>query len=77
MRNALPLERPRDVWQGLEAGSGEFRRIGGISAQRQLQYRSVYITCEFEKARHNIKVVPDGKNRVSGLWLEPVQTAGK
>lgn len=77
MRQALPPERLRDVWQGLEAGSGEFKEIIDISAQRQLQYRCVYVTCEFEKARHNFKVVLDGKNQVGGLWVEPVRTAGR
>lgn len=75
MRAAMPRETLAQVWQGLTQQMGAFRGQKGVRVAREMGLDAAYVTCEFEKAAVDIKVVYNDRGLVSGLWITPVEQA--
>ncbi len=45
-----------------------------IKARKQAGYRIELVTCQFERAKLDVKVVYDAKERVAGLFFVPSST---
>ncbi len=75
MKSAFPQAKQKEVWQSLVAQSGPFQRLGETRSERQDPYDIVYVTCVFENAALDAKVVFDSQKRVTGLWFSPHQSA--
>ena len=76
MKDAMPSDKLREVWKGLVAESGAFKRHTAARMEKVQQYDVVFVTCEFEKRILDIKVVFDSTGQVSGLWFVPPQSSG-
>jgi hypothetical protein len=73
MKNALPAEKLQQVWSSLIAQFGPFVEQAGIRREKILQYDVIFVTCKFENAVLDAKVVFDGKQQVAGLFFIPSQ----
>lgn len=71
MRTALPPSGLQSAWTSVRNERGEFVRRNGVRGQRLGGYDAVFVGCEFQKGRVNVKVVLDGSGRVTGLWFGP------
>ena len=73
MKAALPAEKLGQSWSQVTAQYGPFKsRIGSREAQ-EAGSQCVHVTCQFEKARWDIKVVFDKDGKIGGLWGSPTQ----
>jgi hypothetical protein len=69
MRKALPEQKLREIWTALQAQAGAFRRRTGVRIEAQGAYRAVFVTCEFERAVLEAKVVYDANGLIAGLFF--------
>ncbi|MGE5579593.1 MAG: alpha/beta fold hydrolase [Bacillota bacterium] len=73
MATAMPAAKAAETWQTLVGQAGAFDRISGTRMAVEAGYRCVYVTCKFEKAAVDAKVVFDAAGKVTGLWFGPSQ----
>ncbi len=73
MKDAMPVEKLEEAWQGLLTKAGPLKKQIGLRQTQEQGYDIVYVTCEFEKAKVDIKVVFNNAKQVSGLWFVPSQ----
>jgi len=71
----LDAAKLREAWEGLDDEMGPFREQLGARTGRQLQYEYAVVTCAFEKATVDVRVVYSPNGKVSGLWYEPSRGA--
>jgi dienelactone hydrolase len=74
MRQALPTEKLKPIWDGLIKKYGPLQRAEEIRAEKIQKFDVVYVTCEFERGRLDAKIVFTSDNKISGLFFTP---AGK
>ncbi|MBM4430541.1 MAG: alpha/beta fold hydrolase [Chloroflexi bacterium] len=78
MKSVLPLEKVKQTRESLEPQLGAFERITGSRAEKYAQagtmYDIVYVTCEFEKATVDMRIVYDPSGQVAGLFFQPAAT---
>jgi dienelactone hydrolase len=75
MRAALPEPKLREAWQSVEAQAGGFRKRLQTRLLKIESYDVALVTCEFERAKLETKVVFNAQGEVSGLFFLP-STAG-
>ena len=75
MKAAMSAERLGQTWSQLTAQAGAFKSRTGSREAQEAGFQCVYVTCQFEKASLDIKVVIGGSGQVSGLWIVPTQSA--
>ncbi|NOX89109.1 MAG: alpha/beta fold hydrolase [Calditrichaeota bacterium] len=73
MKEALPAEKLKGIWQSLQSQTGAFKKQGSVRTETFQQYRIVYVTCEFEKSALDAKIVFDAQNKIAGLFFVPHQ----
>lgn len=73
MKLALPEDRLKEIWEALPAQTGAFLEIGGTRSAEKDQYRIIFITCVFENAAIDVRVVFNPKGKVAGLFFQPAQ----
>ncbi len=73
MKGVMTQEKLKEAWQGLLVQAGSFKRQVGVRQTKEQGFDVVYVTCEFEKARLDIKVVFNSAKEISGLWFVPSQ----
>lgn len=71
MKGVMPEVELEDAWQSLLGKVGPFQKIVGVSQKKQEGYDIVRVTCAFEKAELDVKVVYNSQKQVSGLWFVP------
>jgi hypothetical protein len=71
MKQALPPDKLRAVWEGLQAQVGKFSKTTGADQQVEGGYRVVFVKCEFEKTALEAKVVHDSGGKIAGLFFLP------
>jgi hypothetical protein len=71
MKGVMSEEKLQEVWQGLLAQSGSFKKQTGVRQTQEQGFNIVFVTCEFEKSTLNIKVVFNNASEISGLWFVP------
>jgi hypothetical protein len=74
MKNALPAEKLQEVWNSLIAQSGPFVEQLGTRREKILQYDVIFVTCKFENAALDAKVVFDRNKQIAGLFFVPSQS---
>ena len=75
MRGALPESKLRDIWNGLIGQAGAFVKQGATRTERAAGYEIVFVTCEFERANLDVKVVYDADGKIAGLFFLPSSNA--
>lgn len=77
MKKALPAEKLQEVWNSIIAQSGPFVEQLGTRKEKILLYDVIFVTCKFEKAVLDAKVVFDRKQQIAGLFFVPSQGSAK
>ncbi|NQV23743.1 MAG: DUF3887 domain-containing protein, partial [Rhodopirellula sp.] len=71
MSGAMPADKLRDAWQSLPPKVGALKEIVGVRLEKGGKYDIALVTCQFEKAQLDVKLVYDTQRQVSGLWFTP------
>src|SRR2546428_12780730 len=71
LTTALPADRLRDVWKGLNTQAGAFQKQTGARVANESGYQVVFVACAFERAVLEAKVVFDDSKRIAGLFFVP------
>jgi uncharacterized protein len=71
MKGALPEDKLRDTWQTVVQQVGPFQKQLRVRTDRQAGYKVVAVTCQFEKATLDARIVFDTKGQVAGLTFAP------
>ncbi len=69
MAVVAPAAKLSELWTGIVAQAGDWRKITGTRFAEESGYRVVYVTGLFEKGSLDIKVVFDKQGKISGMWL--------
>ena len=77
MRGALPPAKLQDAWESLNIYVGSFKRQISVRTEKFQQYDIAFVTCEFERATLDAKVVFDSTRQISGLFFVPSQSTPK
>jgi dienelactone hydrolase len=75
MKSALPPDKLRDLWNSLNSQYGAFKGQAGTRQEKQGSYDIVYVTCEFEKSKMDIKIV-FVNGTIGGLWIVATPSEG-
>jgi uncharacterized protein len=71
MKKALPEDKLKEAWSSLITQAGAFKRQTSARIEYSGGYSIVFVTCEFEKASIDIKVVFDKEKRIAGFFFTP------
>lgn len=74
MLSVMPAEKLGQVWASLAPQVGAFKSRTGTREAEDQGFKTVYVTCQFEKLSLDIKIAFDGSDKVSGLWFLPTQS---
>jgi dienelactone hydrolase len=75
MKNALPEPKMREVWQTLQKQVGPFEQRLRARTDTAGGYDVVFVTCHFEEADLDAKVVFNADKQITGLFFVPSQDA--
>ena len=75
MKAALPAEKLGQSWAQVTARIGAFKSRTGSREAQEAGFRTVHVTCRFEKGSWDIKVVFDKDGKIGGLHGSPTQSA--
>ena len=71
MRGALPEPKLQETWQSLEKQAGQFKKRLKTRTLKAGGYDIALVTCEFEQAKLDVKVVMNAQGEVAGLFFLP------
>ncbi len=73
MKKVSPAEKLEEVWKSVIARSGPFVEQLGTRKEKIPQYDVIFVTCKFENAVLDTKVVFDHNKQIVGLFFVPSQ----
>lgn len=68
MKQALPADKLRETWEGLVAAVGPYQGQLRTRTAHEQGYDIVFVTCHFDQADLDIRVVYNGRGEISGMW---------
>lgn len=71
MKRVLPPRKLQAIWTSLVTQVGSFEKQIGIRTGKYGQYDIVFVTCRFERAYIDVKVVFNSEGKISGLSFAP------
>jgi dienelactone hydrolase len=71
MKAVMPAAKLEETWNAVLKEVGPFKQAGKAKTEKQGAYTLVFVTCEFQKATLDIKVVFDQSKRIAGLLFTP------
>lgn len=71
MKKVLPEAKLGDTWRAILEQAGPFKKILGTRSMQQAGFDVVFVTCEFERAILDAKVVFGTTGQISGLFFVP------
>jgi fermentation-respiration switch protein FrsA (DUF1100 family) len=71
MQAALPEAKLSEMWRAITTQAGAFKSQGAIRQDRSDQYDIVTVTCQFEKAALDVRLVFAANRKLSGLFFAP------
>jgi uncharacterized protein len=75
MTNAAPPDKLKQIWESLTAQVGPLKARLSARTERLGQYDGVFVTCQFEKTKLDVKVVFNRSKQISGLFFVPTKSA--
>ena len=75
MKGALPEKELRGAWQSIQTQAGPFNARLQARQEKQGGYDVVFVTCQFERATLDAKLVFDAEKKIAGLFFIPSQAA--
>ena len=74
VKQALPAEKLKPLWEELTKQYGPWQRAAGTRTEKIQKYTAVYVTCKFQRGKLDAKIVFSSDNKIAGLFFVP---AGK
>lgn len=71
LKEALTADQLRGIWEGLQAKLGPLQEERGAKEQEVEGYRVVRVTCRFENATMDVRLVFDAGRQLSGIQVVP------
>ena len=71
MKAAMPHGKLEEAWSAIEQQAGAFKQQGKVRAEKRGAYTLVFITCDFERTKLDVRIALDEVNRVGGLFFGP------
>ncbi len=71
MKAALSEKKLKAAWEDVVAQAGAFLAQAGVRIEKVQVYDIVVVTCRFENAPFDVRVVLDASRRVAGLFFAP------
>ncbi|MFQ5721616.1 MAG: DUF3887 domain-containing protein [Candidatus Aminicenantales bacterium] len=75
MSKAMSSEQLKRAWESLTTQVGAFKKQTEVRQQSSEKFDIVSVTCQFENASLDIKVVFDENKQIAGLWFVPAQSS--
>lgn len=73
MREKMTPAQLKQTWDALLAQHGAFQSQSGIRETKEDEFDCLYVTCVFERASLNVKLVFDKAKMISDIWILPAQ----
>ncbi len=73
MNKASPADKMEAAWKSIEKQAGPFRKQLETRQEKTGKYDIVYVTCQFENASLDVRVVFTGEGQITGYSFRPVQ----
>lgn len=73
MAKAAPPEKMKEVWEMVTRQVGPLKTQKGFWTESRPDFDIVYVTCEFEKATLDIKVVFNKDKKIAGQFFVPLK----
>lgn len=73
MKNGLPEPKLKEAWNTILDQAGNFEKQIGVRQTKEGGYDVVYVTCQFEHGKIDVKVVYNADQKITGLWFRPAQ----
>jgi hypothetical protein len=74
MKAVLPTEKFEEMWKSIIGQVGNFKKQIATRTEKSGPYDIVFVTCEFEKANLDIKIVFNNAKEIAGLFFAPAQS---
>jgi len=74
MKKELPAEKLQQAWNSIIVQAGPFKEQLGARKEKIPPYEAVFVTCKFERALLDAKVVFNQKQQICGLFFVPPQS---
>jgi dienelactone hydrolase len=71
MKTALPASKMDELWSSLQKQAGAYQQQTGVHTDRTQGYDVVFVTCQFEQALLDVKVVFNASGQIAGLFFLP------
>lgn len=71
MKNALPADKLKLVWNDLNNKCGKFQKMTEITVGKIQTYDITYTLCQFENMKLKMKLVFDKESKIAGLFFVP------
>ncbi|MBY0524846.1 MAG: alpha/beta fold hydrolase [Gemmataceae bacterium] len=75
MKKVLPPAKLEETWKALRGQVGAFQKVTGVRREKKDKYEFVIVTCQFEKAALDARVVFDADKQIAGLFFAPAASA--
>lgn len=75
MSKLAPPEKMKEVWEAVIKQVGSFKEQKSVWTESVQNYDIVYVTCVFEKATLDIKVVFDKNKKIAGQFFVPPRSS--
>ena len=73
LRKVMPADKLEKTWKAIVGQVGAFGKKAGARSEKAGKYDVVYLTCKFDKATLDLKVVFDSDKRITGFFLSPAK----
>ena len=73
MTKLSPPEKLKEVWELITKQAGQMKRQVGVRTESIPMYDIIYVTCEFEKATLDIKIVFNKEKQIAGQFFVPTK----
>jgi dienelactone hydrolase len=77
MKSLVSPDRLKQIWEPLVAQVGPLKSQLSARTERVGAYDCVFVTCQFEKTKLDVKVVFNRSKQISGLFFVPTKAAAK
>ncbi len=77
MSKLAPAEKMKEVWEAVIQKVGPFKEQISVRTESIPKYDIVYVTCRFEKAKLDIKVVFDKNKKIAGQFFVSPQLSSE
>ena len=71
MKTVLPESKLQEIWKAVLVQAGAFKSQGSTRQEKSGPYDMVFVTCQFERAVLEIRLVFNAQRQLSGLFFSP------